>query len=49
MSSDDPLEVRASETRGFSGWRRLLWVSSCALVFVFLGVLLAAFTNHAVI
>jgi cytochrome c-type protein NapC len=48
MSTDDWRRLRASKTRRIIGWRRVLWVSSWALVFVFLGVLLAAFTNHAV-
>ena len=48
MSTGDSRGVRASKTRGITGWRRVLWVSSWALVFVFLGVVLAALTNHAV-
>src|SRR5271170_6536997 len=49
MSTGDSRGVRASETRRGTGWRRVLWVSSWALVFIFLGVLLAALTNHGVI
>jgi len=49
MSTGDSRGVRASETRRITGWRRVPWVSSWALVFIFLGVLLAALTNHAVV
>jgi cytochrome c-type protein NapC len=48
MSTGDSRGAHASETRRITGWRRVLWVSSWALVFVFVGVVLAALTNHAV-
>jgi cytochrome c-type protein NapC len=48
MSIDDSVEPSASETRRNKGRCGILWIFSWALVFVFLGVALAALTNHAV-
>lgn len=48
MSTDDSVGPNASETRRGARSRRILWISFGALVFVFLGVALAALTNHAV-
>jgi cytochrome c-type protein NapC len=48
MSSDDLIGQSASETRRNTGRRRILWIFSWTLVFVFFGVALAALTNHAV-
>ena len=48
MSIDDSAEPSGSETRRNTGRRRILWISSWALVFAFFGVALAALTNHAV-
>lgn len=48
MSSDASLGPSASGARRSAGWRRVLWFVSGALVFVILGVALAALTNHAV-
>lgn len=48
MSSDESSGPSTSETRRNAGWRRILWIFSWALVFVFFGVALAALTNHAV-
>jgi cytochrome c-type protein NapC len=48
MSTDDPLGASRSKTPRNIGGRRFLWISSWALGFVFLGVVLVALTNHLV-
>jgi cytochrome c-type protein NapC len=48
MPTGDAFGPNQSETQRNSGRRRLLWIVSWALVFVFFGVALAALTNHAV-
>jgi nitrate/TMAO reductase-like tetraheme cytochrome c subunit len=48
MSTDDPLGASRSKTPRNIGGRHFLWISSWALGFVFLGVVLVALTTHVV-
>jgi cytochrome c-type protein NapC len=48
MSSDNSIGPRTPGPRRNVGRRRILWIFSWTLVFVFFGVALAALTNHAV-
>ena len=48
MPTEDSAGANASATGNRSGRRRILWIFTGAVFFVFLGVALAALTNHAV-
>jgi cytochrome c-type protein NapC len=48
MSSDDSIARRTTAPRRNAGRRRILWIFSWAMVFIFCGMALAALTNHAV-
>jgi nitrate/TMAO reductase-like tetraheme cytochrome c subunit len=48
MPSDNSIQACPSETPRSRGRRRVLWIFSSALVFVIVGIVLVALTNHVV-